>query len=111
MMNDILRIIRPLSTDERLDCEAQAKAKIREHLDEPTRKIVDGETSSYPAYVVKWIWVGMGIVFVASALPSFFRLFTAGRDYFMYGAVQGQVSIANARTPMYSLMTGNNFNM
>lgn len=84
-MSDILRIIRPLSTDERLDCEAQAKAKIREHLDEPTRKIVDGETSSYPAYVVKWIWVGMGIVFVASALPSFFRLFTAGRDYFLLG--------------------------
>ena len=95
-MSDILRIIRPLSTDERLDCEAQAKTKIREHLDEPTRKIVDGETSSYPAYVVKWIWVGMGIVFIASALPSFFRLFTAGRDYFMYGAVQGQISIANA---------------
>jgi len=84
-MSDITHIIKPLSQDERLACEMQAKETVRKSLEEPVRRVVTGETSSYPAYVVKWIWVGMGIVFVASALPSFFRLFTAGRDYFLMG--------------------------
>jgi len=80
----ILRHISPLTTDERMQCEMQAKDSIRQSLEEPMLREVK-RTSAYPPELIKWVWRGMAVVFIASALPSFFRLFTAGRDYFLLG--------------------------
>lgn len=41
--------------------------------------------SEYPTWVSKLISIFMGIVFVAAALPSLFRLYTVGRDYYLMG--------------------------
>jgi hypothetical protein len=52
----------------------------------PSREDYEGrQISEYPVWVSKLIAAFMGIVFVAAALPSLFRLYTVGRDYYLMG--------------------------
>lgn len=52
----------------------------------PNRADYENRTvSEYPSWVSKIIAIFMGIVFVAAALPSLFRLYTVGRNYFLMG--------------------------
>jgi hypothetical protein len=52
----------------------------------PSREDYENRSiSEYPVWVSKLIAIFMGIVFIAAALPSLFRLYTVGRDYFLMG--------------------------
>lgn len=84
---DILAQLRPLTDEERLQASERARAVvIRAAGDKPNRaQYTDVSVSKYPAWVGRLTATLMAVVFVAAAMPSLFRLFTAGRDYFLHG--------------------------
>jgi len=93
-MNDTskaLQELRQLTDDERLDAVENARATVTRKIgDKPSRDTFANNTiSRYPAWLTRAVGGVMAIVFIASALPSLFRLFTAGRDYFMHGITDG----------------------
>jgi hypothetical protein len=77
--------INPLSDDARIDARAKAAAiVVRAVGDKPRRESFQhSAVSQYPGWFTRLIALLMAIVFIAAAMPSLFRLFTAGRDYFM----------------------------
>ena len=98
--------LRQLTDSERLDAQDTAKAIIRRRIGEkPTyeqfaqrlpRKperadYADHTISRYPRRVTFLVGLLMAIVFIASAMPSLFRLFSVGRDYFAEG-IQNQAT-------------------
>jgi hypothetical protein len=61
------------------------------------------EVGRYPGWVMRVVGVLMGLVFLASAAPSLFRLFTAGRNYFLQGIDDhGQAVIVGVSTFLLS---------
>lgn len=89
-----------LTEDQRLDAKERAKSLIlRSAGDEPQpeqfrraaplrpdrEQYADTYISRYPAWLTKAVGAVMLVVFVAAAMPSLFRLYTAGRDYFGHG--------------------------
>ena len=84
-----LQTIRPLDDMERLAAAEAAKDVVKVKLgDAPNRAAyADTAVSRYPVWVTRGVGVLMVIVFIAAALPSLFRLYTAGRDYFMTGDI------------------------
>lgn len=79
--NTILTTLRELTDDERLDAREAAQAVVlREVGERPAREAFVGMTvSEYPSYVRRLVASLMGVVFIAAALPSLFRLYDAGR--------------------------------
>lgn len=77
----------PLSDDERLEAAARARAYILKAAGpQPQREQFDNATvSQYPAWFNRLIAALMLVVFVAAAMPSLFRLYTAGSAYFLHG--------------------------
>jgi hypothetical protein len=81
------RILRALTDDERLSAQESARAVvIRRAGAAPSRDSFASNTlSKYPRSVIIGVSVLMVLVFIGAALPSLFRLFTAGRNYFLDG--------------------------
>jgi len=78
-----LKILQTLTDNERLNArEAAARVIVRMAGEPPTRDKFTNAQSAYPAWFSKFVVVLMAVVFVASAMPSLFRVFTAGRDHF-----------------------------
>ncbi len=93
--------ITALTIDERLDARSNAAAMIVKAAGErPDRAAYDHYTASkYPRWVAALVTAAMLVVFIAAAAPSLFRLFTAGRDYFLVGiADTTQAAIAGGAT-------------
>lgn len=103
-----------LTDEQRLQARNEAKRVIiASYGNEPTREQyqrplpllpdrADYEhrtVSEYPAWLIKVIAVFMSIVFVAAALPSLFRLYRVGYDYFYMGIENGiQAQIVGVST-------------
>lgn len=93
--------MRPLTIDERINArQAARQAVIRSAGEQPRREqFQHAGFSRYPRWVVGLVAGAMLIVFIAAALPSLFRLFSAGRDYFMIGIPDAtQAAVAGAST-------------
>lgn len=82
-----LRELRPLTDEERLEAAERARSVIlKANSDKPRREqFADISISRYPAWFTRLVAVFMVIVFVAAAMPSLFRLYTAGSEYFRHG--------------------------
>lgn len=90
-INQTLKTLRRLTDEERLEAQEKARAVIVRSIgDKPTRAAYENNhVSQYPAWFTQLVAAVMGIVFLAAAMPSLFRLFTAGRDYFLHGIDDG----------------------
>ena len=98
---DALTQLRRLSESQRLDARDKARANVIKAIgDKPQRAQFDHfTTSDYPVWFSRTIAAFMVIVFVAAGAPSLFRLFTAGRDYFLAGIADNQqAAIVGAST-------------
>lgn len=96
-----MQVIRPLDQDGRTKAHQAAMQSMQTWIgNAPKREdFANAYASEYPRYVAWTITGAMLVVFVAAALPSLFRLFTAGRDYFMQGIANDlQGSLAGAST-------------
>lgn len=85
-----LTMLRQLTEDERLTAYDQARQNIvRASGEKPHRAQFANSQSKFPAWFSSFVALLMVIAFIASAMPSLFRLFTAGRDYFTHGIDSG----------------------
>jgi hypothetical protein len=82
-----LNQIRALTDEERLSArEAARRVIVRAAGQQPTRsQFASAGVSRFPPWFTRVIALLMLVVFIAAALPSLFRLFSAGRDYFLHG--------------------------
>lgn len=82
---NLYTVINPLSDDVRIDARAKAAAIVVRAVGEKPRRdqFLHSTVSQYPGWFTRLIALLMSIVFIAAAMPSLFRLFTAGRDYFL----------------------------
>lgn len=98
-MADILETIPPLDETQRLHAKNAAREAIMEYAGrKPTREQYQHETiSDYPRWLTALVMLGLLVVFTGSFAMSIFRLFTAGRDYFLVGIEIGwQGAVAGA---------------
>jgi hypothetical protein len=95
-----LQGIKGLTIDERAAARQAARAALAKYAgDEPKRTDFQSRAARYPAWMMRLITAAMLIVFVSAAAPSLFRLFTAGRDYFLKGIPDAaQAAAAGAAT-------------
>jgi hypothetical protein len=85
-----LTLLRQLTDDERLTAYDQARTNVvRASGERPQRANFSNSQSKFPAWFSSIVAALMVIAFIASAMPSLFRLFTAGRDYFQHGIDSG----------------------
>ena len=86
-LSTVLTAFRPLSDDERITARQNAIHSVaRATGAEPDRAaFMRYNASEYPRWLTGLVVVGMLIVFLAAFALSIFRLFTAGRDYFLLG--------------------------
>jgi hypothetical protein len=97
----VLESIRPLTDHERIDARDRAKAAvIKATGDEPDRAaFMRYHASKYPRWLTGLIGAFLLIVFIAAFAMSLFRVFTAGRDYFLHGInIEWQAAIAGTAT-------------
>jgi hypothetical protein len=98
---DVLQVIRPLDQDGRTKAYKAAQTALATWIGVAPRRedFADAHASDWPRWVVMVIAGFMLVVFFAAAAPSLFRLFTAGRNYFMHGIADGlQGAIAGIAT-------------
>jgi len=86
-INAVLAAFRPLTDSERIAARQTALRNVVHAIgDEPDRAVyLRYSASEYPRWLTGLVVVGMLIVFLAAFALSIFRLFTAGRDYFLLG--------------------------
>lgn len=86
-MNNIMHELRPLTDDERLNAVQSARDYIiKSYGDKPRRQqFLDVTVSQYPAWFTRLVAAFMLVVFIAAAMPSLFRLYSAGYTYFLHG--------------------------
>jgi hypothetical protein len=86
-MSTLYQTITPLTDEQRIDArERAAKIVLKSVGDKPQRaQFANTSISKYPAWFTRFIGGLIAVVFVAAAMPSLFRLFSAGRDYFLTG--------------------------
>lgn len=79
--------LRELTDNERLDARERAREIVlREIGERPAREQYSGMTvSEYPTWVTRLVGGLMLVVFVAAAMPSLFRLYSAGSRYHLDG--------------------------
>jgi hypothetical protein len=79
--------IRQLTDEERIEAVERARQIVTLAAGTaPTRdKFQHYGASHYPAWFNRLVAVLMAIVLIAAAMPSLFRLYTAGHDYFLHG--------------------------
>lgn len=100
---NLYQAIQPLNDEQRIEARARAAAIVAKTVgDRPRREMfANTQVSRYPAWFTRMIAALLAVVFVAAAMPSLFRLFTAGRDYFLSGiSDQLQASIVGISTFM-----------
>lgn len=87
MIHEALRELRPLTDEERLEAAERARAVVVKAAGEKPRReqFDDVAISKYPRWFTRLVAVFMVIVFTAAAMPSLFRLYTAGSEYFRHG--------------------------
>lgn len=87
MTTSMLTDIRMLTDEERIEAQARARHVVTLAAGEqPTRdKFTQYGVSHYPEWFTRLIAVLMTIVLLAAAMPSLFRLYTAGKSYFLHG--------------------------
>jgi hypothetical protein len=85
-MSDISNL-KMLTIEQRNAARERARQAVLGSLgNPPSREAYLGVSiSQYPKAVNRLVLLGMVVVFVAAALPSFFRLYEAGRDHFLRG--------------------------
>jgi len=86
-MSTLYQTIAPLSDEQRIDArDRAAKIVLKSVGERPNRsQFANNSISKYPTWFTRFIAGLMAVVFVAAAMPSLFRLFSAGRDYFLTG--------------------------
>lgn len=86
-MTTLYQTIAPLTDELRIDArERAAKIVLKSVGDRPHRsQFQNSSISKYPMWFTRLIGGLMAVVFIAAAMPSLFRLFSAGRDYFLSG--------------------------
>lgn len=95
-MNQNLHKLQQLTEDQRLDARDRARQMVVKSLGlRPTREQYSHTSiSKYPGWVTKLVAGFMLVAFIASAIPSLFRLFNAGRDYYLHSIdVQWQATL------------------
>jgi hypothetical protein len=97
---DILQIIRPLDQDARTRAYKAAQNALANWIGAAPRReqFAQQMQSEFPKWVTLTIAFAMFVVFIAAAAPSLFRLFTAGRNYFLQSisdAMQGAIAGAS----------------
>lgn len=75
-----------LDTQQRAEAKTKAREAIRAEYTKPNRDDYKNVSiSEYPAWLTWGMLAMMGVLLVATATPSFFRMFYAGRTYFLHG--------------------------
>jgi len=90
-----------LDDDAREECRQAARAIIQRTLgDAPNPdQYQHDDSADYPAWVIRMIAAFMALAFIGAAMPSLFRLYSAGRDYFLAGIQdQWQAAIVGLST-------------
>ncbi len=91
-MTDIahaLKTIRPLDDSERLDAEHEAVSIVIQRVGKQPEPadFMTVTHSKYPPIVTRIVGALLALVFVGASSMSLFVIFTAGRDYFLYGGL------------------------
>lgn len=100
-MQVLLKQLVGLTDEQRLDARDRARqVVIRAIGDKPQREsFLHATVSQYPQWFTLLIAGIMVVVFVAAAMPSLFRLYTAGREYFLHGITEeNQAAIVGITT-------------
>ncbi len=86
-MTTLYQTFSQLSDEQRIDArERAAKLTLKAVGDKPRREsFLNSSVSKYPSWFTRFVAGLMAVVFVAAGMPSLFRLYSAGRDYFMLG--------------------------
>ena len=86
-MTTLYQLIQPLSDEQRLEArERAAKLTLKAVGDQPRREnFINTNIGKYPLWFTRFVAGLMAVVFIAAGMPSLFRLYSAGRDYFMHG--------------------------
>lgn len=74
--------LKMLTIEQRIEARRRARALILSKLGEAPQRAASG-FNRYPSYMNRMVLGLMGVVFVAAALPSLFRLYRAGYDHFI----------------------------
>lgn len=84
---NILQELRILTDEERIEAQQRARDVVTlAGGEQPTRQQFEHtQVSEYPAWFTRIIAGLMIVVGLASAMPSLFRLYTAGSSYFLHG--------------------------
>lgn len=84
---NILHELRALTDEERIDAQERARSVVVKAVgNQPTREQFEHtQVSQYPTWFTRIIAGLMIVVGLASAMPSLFRLYTAGSSYFLHG--------------------------
>jgi hypothetical protein len=84
---NLLQMFRALTDEERIAARDRARdVVVLAAGARPSRAAFDhASVSQYPAWFTRVVAFFMVVVFVAAAMPSLFRLYTAGSTYFMHG--------------------------
>ena len=86
-MNTIYSVLAPLSDEQREDARDYARAMVARASGEAPKpeQFAASASAEYPLWVTRMIAGFMVLAFIGAAMPSLFRLFSAGRDYFLAG--------------------------
>lgn len=86
-MSSLYQTIQPLSDEQRIEARSRAgKLVLKAVGDRPRREqFINATIGKYPLWFTRFVAGLMAVVFIAAGMPSLFRLYSAGRDYFMHG--------------------------
>lgn len=85
-----------LTDQQRMDAKEAARTMVRREVGgRPQRAAFNGTgIQEYPAWVMRFVVALLLTVFIAAALPSLFRLYVAGSEYFQHGITDAPIRAA-----------------
>lgn len=86
---EVFKALSPLTDEQRIEAQQRAMQAVQKlNGDTPSRDAYANlAVSRYPAWFTKLVAGLLLTVLIAAAFPSFFRLFTAGRDYYLHSII------------------------
>lgn len=86
---ELFKALSPLTDEQRIEAQQQAIQTVQKlNGTTPSRDAFANLTiSHYPAWFTRMVSLLLIVVLIAAAFPSFFRLFTAGRDYYLHSII------------------------
>lgn len=86
---ELFKALSPLTDEQRIEAQQQAIQTVQKlNGTTPDRNaFAQVAVSQYPAWFTKLVAGLLLTVLIAAAFPSFFRLFTAGRDYYLHSII------------------------